>query len=417
MITRAIVTYFLVAATCQATADDRVAGVSRDSVTAFPLERFFGIRQWEFTITETNLSRVDLRLLLGEEELLHTWHTDIYTNPVDHLDVALDFLDDLHLNQWRFFSAIEGQSGWFNRVINVPEWASSRNIRPDSMSSKPGPRGDHRFQLMWMMYEDGKIKKSIPLYLQIILNGDPIPTNAVSTAWPPVADPALTVPPASLTPELVAEAFGYPAVLKMDEVTDWRNNSYPGIPLWSLAFSAETNTFADVNVVGFQKGTFLTPEMEKQMAQAIGKYGESMAKLIDDERQLIEAIADPVVRDRREHYLDEMKSEIARRAPIKILDGSWGSKVYVKIMGFGPGGAAYGFITTSPDGKQDIMIATFVSGEGTPCPADSEKTHEYYVNMGERPLDLLATAGNRIAAEMFGSNEGQTKGSTCTGQP
>jgi len=407
----------LVCVSAGATGADRIAGVTSDESEPIRLDRFFGIKQWEFTITEPSLSRVDLRLLLGEEELLHTWHTDIGSNQVTRLDVAIDFLDDLNVNKWRFFSAIEGRSSWFNRIIPVPGWASSRNLRKGSWSSTPGPRGDKRFELMRMNYEDGKIKKTVPLYLQIILNGEPVPTNTPSATWPPVGDPTLTTPPQSLTPTLVAEAFGYPSVLKMSEVTDWRNSSYLGVPLWSVAFSGETNTFAGVHVVGFQKGTFLKPEMEARLAEAIAKYIESMNKVIQDEKQRIEAITDPAIRDIRERSLSEMKAKVTSNAPIRILKGSWGSKAYVQVMGFGPGGAGFGFITTSPDGKQDILVSTFVSGEGSPIPADSEKTHDYYVNMRERPLDLLMTAGNRIAEVIFRNTQGPTKGLTRTGDP
>ncbi len=398
-------------------ANPHIAGVSHDDITPIRLDRVFGMKQWEFTITAMNLSRVDIRLLLGEEELLHTWHTDFGTKEVSRLDVVIDFLDDLNVNKWRFFSAVEGQSGWFNRLIQVPEWAYSRNLHMESMSSTPGPRGDNRFQLMRMSYDDGKMKKTVPLYLQIMLNGEPIPINTSSTAWPPVVDPTLTTPPRNLSPELVARAFGYPNDLKMSEVTDWRDSSFPGIPLWALSFSSETNTFAGVHIVGFQKGTFLTPEMETKLAKALEEYTESISLRIQDEKQRIDAINDPAIRDSRARENEDMKAKLMNDAPIRILDGSWGSKAYVQIMAFGPGGVAFGYITTSPTSRQDVMILTSVSGEGVPRPADSVETHEYYLNMRERPLDLLTTAGQLIAAEIFESTEGPTKGSTRTGDP
>jgi len=386
-------------------AQNRVSGVSSDKVTPIPIERLFGVKQWEFTVSEANLTRVDLRLLLGEEELLHIWHTDIGANEVNQIDVAIDFLDDLNVNKWRFYSAVEGKSGWFNQMIEVPEWAHSRNLRWGSMSSTPGARGDNRFQLVRMNYEDGKFKRSIPLYLQITLNGEPIPAGTTSTNWPPVVDPALTQPPQNLTSTIVADAFGYPGKLEMNEVTDWRKSRFLGTPLWAFTFSAEKNAFARVNVVGFLKGTFLTTEMKKGLVEALGKHNESMAKIIEDERQSIEATLDPEVQNSKKNALSEMQLNVTADVPIRIVDGVWGSKAYVQVMGFGTGGATYGFITASPDGKEDILITTSVLGEGQFLPTD---THEYYINLRDRPLDLLTSAGNRIASAIFGSKNDST---------
>ena len=99
--------------------------------------------------------------------------------------------------------------------------------------------------------------------------------------------------------------------------------------------------------------------------------------------------------------LEEMKGRRDSEAPIRIVETSRGTQAYVQVLGFGPGGSSFGFITKSPDGKQDILISMSVSNEGAPCPADSQETHDYYVTVKEHALDLVARAGCRIAETLF----------------
>lgn len=205
----------------------------------------------------------------------------------------------------------------------------------------------------------------------------------------------LAAPPASLAPELIARAFQYPGTLRMRAETERDRRGPGGVPLWAVAFASEANTFAPVEIIGFQGGTLLKPEVEAAFVSMDNKWQQEI------ERKQTR-IAQSRAARQRVSTTTSLASAKADEPPIEILDGSWGSKAYVSVSGIGPGGGAYMFLSRSPDSKLDLMIqlGVFV-GDGGHCPVDSDATHGYYEQAVNCSVSMLANAGTQIAAELF----------------
>jgi hypothetical protein len=145
------------------------------------------------------------------------------------------------------------------------------------------------------------------------------------------------VPP--IEPKVMSEmlTFDKAVILECRLQPPPRKTKHPnpfGTPVWVFDYTAKTQTLHSYSIAVFPGGS-LFGERRAEMETAIREQIKKLGALGGD----------------------------VRREGIGIETSEDGREVFFTVMGFGPGGTAYGGFTTLPNGKYDLLVMHMVDHE------------------------------------------------------
>jgi hypothetical protein len=354
--------------------------------------------RWRFRIKEPDVQRLDVHLRLGEFEFLRQSFTGemvetaaaVTAAPPD-LELTIDFLTDIGVPKWRVHCGLRGERSSSLHALGLPTWMQEMDFRLHDWGSVAKRSGD-RFVLVDFTYQDGALRRRLPLTLKIVVNGTEAPPTALD--WKPRR--GYVPPPAELTTEALAAAFGWKGQLSRREILEALDSKSRGdVLVWGLSFSAAPGTFCPVSVVAYERGTRLTEACVAQLTAAEARSTALRQKFREEQLRAAEAIPDPVKRSVRRNEIMTSRDALDNSG-VESFELNDGRRAYVQLLGFGPGGSAFGFLVPSADGKRDLMLSVTCAHEGGSVLKDAPENHEYYVAMQEHPMELVKRAGRAI---------------------
>ncbi len=155
-----------------------------------------------------------------------------------------------------------------------------------------------------------------------------------------------------------------------------------GTPVWAFDYSAKTQTLHSYSIALYPGGS-LFGERRAEMEAAIREQITKLSALGGD----------------------------VRREGIGIETNEAGRESFFTVMGFGPGGTAYGGFTTLPGGQYDLLVMHMVDHEDD---MPQEQKLKNPARPGKQLLDIFGT----IEAAVLQNNESNAnKGLEGTGDP
>jgi hypothetical protein len=206
--------------------------------------------------------------------------------------------------------------------------------------------------------------------------------------------------PSAIKPEAVGRAarFAGPLVVR-EEDTGEISKDY-GRPLWAATVAAPDESFADLNVVLVEGGSFLTPAATKRFEAAVAqppRYAEEMRREIVGRRDRAGDAEERGQAERELQELDRLSAIGPLLRPVRLLHDRRG---YSAVLGFSRIEVTFATILPSPDGRYDLIVSLstpFESGGLTQTP----EAARYQSMLQRRPLDTLEPMALAVHRQLF----------------
>jgi hypothetical protein len=147
-----------------------------------------------------------------------------------------------------------------------------------------------------------------------------------------------------------------------------------GTPVWVFDYSAKTQTLHSYSIALFPGGS-LFGERRAEMEMAIRQQIKKLGALGGD----------------------------VRREGIGIETNETGRESFFTVMGFGPGGTAYGGFTTLPGGKYDLLVMHMVDHEDD---MPQEQKLKNPARPGKQLVDIFGEIEKAVLQVIENANKG-----------
>jgi hypothetical protein len=206
--------------------------------------------------------------------------------------------------------------------------------------------------------------------------------------------------PSAIKPEVVGRAARHPGPLVVrEEGTGEVSKSY-GTPVWAATVAAPDESFATLNVVLVEGGSFLTPAVTRRFEEAVAapqRYAAEIRREIVGRRNRASDAEDRAQADRELKELDRLHTSSPLLRPVRLPNGRRG---YTGVLGFSRGEATVATILPSPDGHYDLIVSLSTPFE----PGGLTKTlaaARYQSMLQRHPLDTLEPMALAVHRQLF----------------
>ena len=206
--------------------------------------------------------------------------------------------------------------------------------------------------------------------------------------------------PGSIQPAPIARAAGYPGPLVVrPEGTGEISKAY-GTPVWAASVTAVDKTFADVNVLLTDGGSFLTSAVRQRFDEAIAAPQRYVAAIRRDIVGRLARAGDAEDRSQAEHELRELDRLRAHSRFVEAVRLPNRRRGYSAILGFSRFDTTFATVLPSPDGRYELLVSVATPFEANAMPA-SAPSRRYRQRLRDHPLATVEAIALSIYRQLF----------------
>jgi hypothetical protein len=210
-------------------------------------------------------------------------------------------------------------------------------------------------------------------------------------------------PPTAIKPDPVAKAARHPGPLVVRQEGTGEISKAYGTPLWAASVTAGDRSFADVNILLIDGGSFLTPAVIQRFKQAIAAPQRYASDIRRDIVGRLQRASDAEDRAQAERELKELDRLRARGPLVRAVRLANRRRGYSAVLGFSRIDTTFATVLPSPDGRYELLISV-ATPFGSPAPAAKSPTRRYWKALHDRPLDTVQAMAVSVYRQLFPRN-------------
>jgi hypothetical protein len=224
-------------------------------------------------------------------------------------------------------------------------------------------------------------------------------------------------PPSAIKSAPVAAAVRHPGPLVVREEGTGEISKAYGTPHWAASITAEDKSFADVNILLIDAGSFLTAAVTQRFAQAIAapqRYAWDIRQDIVGRLKRASDSEDRAQAERELSELDRLRAHSPLIRPIRLANGGRG---YSAVLGFSRIDTTFATVMPSPDGRYELLVSV-ATPFSSPAPAAGSPAARYWRALHDRPLDTVQAMAMSVYQQLFpSSRDTASSGATTAARP
>ena len=208
--------------------------------------------------------------------------------------------------------------------------------------------------------------------------------------------------PSAIAPKPIAHAARHPGPLLVHQEGTGEIAKAYGTPRWAASVTAADKSFADLNILLIDGGSFLTPEVVQRFAEAVASPRRYAAQIRADIVGRLSRAGDAIDRaqaERELRELDRLRAAGPLVRPVRLANGRRG---YSAVLGFSRIDTTFATVLPSPDGRYELLVSVALPFDRAGL-GSRPSAARYRKQLIGRPLDVVQAMALSVYRQLFPS--------------